>query len=250
MTAVRGPVTGPVLGDPAPGDPTLGAKVLDNPVWASLTGRHAHLAERHGLAARYQPDVAPFVALQDATDPRAWTDLADLLGPGATIVVTSPVLDVPAGWQAVERGEGVQLVDTHVEAGPPDADVVRLTAADVPELLDLTARTAPGPFLPRTVELGTYLGIRREGRLVAMAGERLQPPGWVEISAVCTDPAHRGQGLASRLVRAVVHGIRERGEHPFMHAAATNTNAIRLYEALGFTLRRRTTFAAVRTPDA
>ena len=242
MTAVRGPAAGPVT------DPVLGDPVLDNPVWASLTGRHAHLAERHGLAARYQPDVAPFVALQDAADPRAWTDLADLLGPGVTVVVTSPVLDVPAGWQAVERGEGVQLVDTHLQAGPPGADVVRLTAADVPDLLDLTARTAPGPFLPRTVELGGYLGIHRDGRLVAMAGRRLQPPGWTEISSVCTDPEYRGQGLATRLVRAVAHGIRLQGDEPFLHAAASNTRAVRLYLSIGFTLRRRTAFVFARTP--
>ena len=86
-----------------------------------------------------------------------------------------------------------------------------LGAADVPEMLDLVERTQPGPFLARTVELGTYLGIRRDGRLVAMAGERLHPPGFTEISAVCTDAAYRGQGLATRLVRAVAAGIRRRG---------------------------------------
>jgi predicted GNAT family acetyltransferase len=116
----------------------------------------------------------------------------------------------------------------------------------VPEILDLVARTEPGPYLPRTVEMGTYLGIRHDGRLVALAGERLHPPGWTEISAVCTDPDHRGRGLATRLVRAVAAGIRERGDHPFLHAAATNTTAIRLYESIGFTLRARTVFSLVR----
>jgi predicted GNAT family acetyltransferase len=81
-----------------------------------------------------------------------------------------------------------------------------------------------------------------------MAGERLHPPGWTEISAVCTDDAHRGQGLGTRLILAVAHGIRERGETPFLHAAADNTSAIRLYEALGFRLRRRATFLAARVP--
>jgi len=113
----------------------------------------------------------------------------------------------------------------------------------------LIARTQPGPFLPRTIEMGTYLGIRREGALVAMAGERLHPPGWTEISAVCTDPAVRGQGLATRLILAVAHGIRERGETPFLHTGARNTNAIRLYESLGFRLRRRTAFLAARVPE-
>jgi predicted GNAT family acetyltransferase len=112
----------------------------------------------------------------------------------------------------------------------------------VPEILELIACTEPGPFLPRTIELGTYLGIRRDGILVAMAGERQHPPGWTEISAVCTHGAYRGRGLATRLVRAVAAGIRERGETPFLHAIATTTNAIRLYESIGFTLRRRTAF--------
>jgi ribosomal protein S18 acetylase RimI-like enzyme len=226
----------------------IGAPVLDNPAWASLTGHHAHLAERHGLAARYLPDVSPFVAVARPPGVQVWHDLHALLGPAAVAVVTAPAIDVPAGWTAVEKGEGVQLVDTSLVAAP-DGEAVRLGAGDVPEMLDLVARTQPGPFLPRTIELGTYLGIRRDGRLVAMAGERLHPPGWTEISAICTDPEHRGRGLATRLVRAVAHGIRERGEQPFLHSAATNVSAIRLYESIGFTLRRRTTFAAVRTPE-
>ncbi len=131
-------------------------------------------------------------------------------------------------------------------AAAPDPEAVPLGARDVPEMLDLVARTEPGPFRPRTVELGTYLGIRYRGRLVAMAGERLRPPGWSEISAVCTDPDFRGRGLAGRLIRAVAAVIRERGETPFLHAVASNTDAIRLYERLGFTLRRTTAFVAAR----
>ena len=133
-------------------------------------------------------------------------------------------------------------------AAAPDEEAVRLGPADVPEMLALVERTQPGPFLPRTVEMGTYLGIRRDGALVAMAGERLRPPGWTEISAVCTDPAFRGAGLATRLVLAVAHGIRERGETPFLHTAAANTTATRLYESLGFRLRRTTRFMAARVP--
>jgi ribosomal protein S18 acetylase RimI-like enzyme len=142
---------------------------------------------------------------------------------------------------------GVQLVDNGV-AATHDDEAVLLEPRDVPEMLELVGRTKPGPFLPRTIELGTYLGIRRGGSLIAMAGERLHPPGWTEISAVCTDPAFRGQGLAARLVLAVAAGIRARNETPFLHAAAENVTAIRLYESLGFTLRRRTSFLAVKVP--
>ncbi|OPG07523.1 GNAT family N-acetyltransferase [Microbispora sp. GKU 823] len=221
--------------------------LLDNPAWASLTGPHAHFAERYGNAARYPDDVSPFFALPDEPGPADWSDLAALAGPGATVPVTGAAAAVPDGWEVVSNGAGVQLVGDDVVPAPDD-EAVRLETADVPEMLDLVARTQPGPFRPRTIEMGTYLGIRRGGALVAMAGERLHPPGWTEISAVCTDPAFRRQGLASRLVLAVAAGIRARGETPFMHAAASNTTAIRVYEALGFRLRRRTAFVAVRVP--
>ncbi|GAA3806713.1 GNAT family N-acetyltransferase [Streptomyces coacervatus] len=222
--------------------------ILDNPAWAALTGPHAHFAERVGRAARYPADVAPFYAVSDLDDLRAWADLASLVGPGGTASVRG-VTEAPAGWEVVRTGHGVQLVDTGLRA-EHDPEAVRLGPDDVPEILDLVARTEPGPYLSRTVEMGIYLGIRHQGRLIALAGERLHPPGWTEISAVCTDPDHRGRGLATRLVRAVAAGIKERGEQPFMHARATNANAIRLYESIGFTLRRRTVFSLVRRTEA
>jgi ribosomal protein S18 acetylase RimI-like enzyme len=197
---------------------------------------------------RYPVDVSPWLALPDEPDARDWADLAALAGPGAEIPLAGYGGEVPDGWEITFRIDGVQLVDDGLAAAP-DTEAVRLGPADVPEMLDLVARTRPGPFLPRTVELGTYLGIRRAGALIAMAGERLHPPGFTEISAVCTDPAFRGEGLATRLILAVAHGIRERGETPFLHASAQNTGAIRLYESLGFRLRRRTAFLAARAPE-
>ncbi|MDC2954835.1 GNAT family N-acetyltransferase [Streptomyces gilvifuscus] len=222
--------------------------VLDNPALASLTGPHARFAERRGRVLRYPVDVSPWLALPDEPDAADWADLAALAGPGAEVPLNGYCPEVPADWEVVFHVEGVQLVDDGLPAAP-DAEAVPLGPADVPEMLDLVARTRPGPFLPRTVELGTYLGIRRNGALVAMAGERLRPPGWTEISAVCTDPAFRGEGLATRLILAVAHGIRERGETPFLHTSARNTDAIRLYEALGFRLRRTTAFLAARAPE-
>ncbi|WP_280365852.1 GNAT family N-acetyltransferase [Nocardia wallacei] len=116
------------------------------------------------------------------------------------------------------------------------------------DFLALIARTQPGPYAPRTIEMGAYLGLRVDGRLVAMAGERLHPPGWTEISAVCTDAEFRGRGIGSRLVRAVGARIRARGETPFLHALARNTTAIGLYETLGFTLRQRSALTLVQAP--
>ncbi|MFD0886305.1 GNAT family N-acetyltransferase [Streptosporangium algeriense] len=221
---------------------------LDVPARSSLNGPHAHFAERRGNVLRYPADVTTFTALPEEPDATDWEDIATLVGPGELVPLNGVRTPPPDGWKVVMRLAGVQLVDDGVRAAPYE-EAVRLEKKDVPEMLDLVERTKPGPFLTRTIELGTYLGVRRNGALVAMAGERLHPPGWTEISAVCTDEAFRGQGLATRLVLAVAHGIRSRGERPFLHAAADNTNAIRLYESLGFRLRRRTTFLAVRVPD-
>jgi ribosomal protein S18 acetylase RimI-like enzyme len=222
-------------------------RVLDNPVWAALTGPHAHLAERHGQTARYPTDVSPFVAMSDDHDDRVWSELARLVGPGGSVLLAGGAATPPPDWETVMQLPGVQLTGSTVDGvGEPAAE--RLTPGAIPEMLDLVERTRPGPFLPRTIEMGTYLGIRRHGRLVAMAGERLRPPGWTEISAVCTDPAHRGEGLATRLILAVVAGIRARGETPFLHAAADNTGALRLYRTLGFRLRRQVIFHLVRVP--
>ncbi|KMO98657.1 GNAT family N-acetyltransferase [Streptomyces roseus] len=223
--------------------------VLDNPVWAALTGPSSALAETgpRGLAARYAAEISPFAALADPQDPASWADLAALAGPGTTVWITG-LPTPPPGWTTEHAIPGVQLDGGAVRAEAA-AEAVLLGPAEVPEMLELVALTKPGPFARRTVELGTYLGIRHEGRLVAMAGERMRPPGWSEISAVCTHPDHRGRGLASRLIRAVAAGIRERGDRPFLHAAADNTGAIALYESMGFTLRRRPVFMGVRTPD-
>jgi len=220
---------------------------LDNPAFAALTGPHARFAERRGNALRYPVDVSPFIALPTQASPADWDDLAVLAGPGAIVPLAGETGSPPSGWELVMSGEAVQLVDEGV-AAVEDPEAVRLGPADVPEMLALVAAAKPGPFGPRTVELGTYLGIRRGGALVAMAGERLRPPGWTEISAVCTDAAYRGQGLATRLVRTVAAGILARGETPFLHAAADNVNAIRLYLALGFRQRQGLTFAAWRVP--
>ncbi|MFF4010266.1 GNAT family N-acetyltransferase [Streptomyces sp. NPDC001717] len=224
------------------------AEVLDNPVWAALTGPHRAFAEYGpaGLAARYAQDASPFAALADPADPRAWADLAALAGPDEGVWVTG-LLTPPPGWETVMTIPGVQMDGRAVRAeAAPGA--VRLGRGDVPEMLELVELTRPGPFMDRTVELGTYLGIRQEGRLVAMAGERMRPTGWSEISAVCTHPEFRGRGLAAGLIRAVAAAARERGDVPFLHAAAENTGAVRLYESMGFTLRRRPDFVGLRTP--
>ena len=222
--------------------------VLDNPAWHSLAGPHASFAIGDDLVRQYPADVAPFVAVRTWEDPRAWDALAELVGPGAEIGLSSTDELPPAGWEILGRGDGVQLVQTDALSPRPFDEPIELGPADVPEMLGLVERNQPGPFRPRTYELGRYIGIRRDGKLIAMAGERLHPEGWTEISAVATDAEHRGQGLASRLVLDIAFHIQERGDRALLHAAATNVGAIAVYERLGFTLRRHTTFSFVRTP--
>ncbi|MFC8102915.1 GNAT family N-acetyltransferase [Streptomyces sp. NPDC057363] len=228
-------------------------QVLDDPVGQSLGGRHAHLARRLGRAATYLTDVATFSAVSTDPDAKDWADLAELLGPGAFADMFSCPALPPSDWEPVFRLEGRQMI--WPGGGLPDrpgsesdARVVELDADSVPEMLDLVARTQPGPFWPRTRELGTYLGVRVDGTLVAMAGERLRPPGWAEISAVCTAPDARGQGHAARLVGALTARVLARGERPFLHVAEVNTGALALYERLGFKTRRQVTFQGFRTP--
>jgi GNAT superfamily N-acetyltransferase len=218
--------------------------LLDNPAYASLGGAHAWLAQSSGRARRYLPDVAPFLALPIPHSPQDWHDAADLVPPGTLVAGRYGADEPPDGWRAVQAFDLVQMIEQRV-VGADCAEAIPLAAADVPEMLELVAQTEPGPFLSRTIELGDYLGIRRDGVLVAMAGERFRPGGWTEISAVCTRPDHRGQGLASQLVGALIASIQRRFERVFLHVMNTNTGAIRLYEELGFSVRQEVTLSVV-----
>jgi ribosomal protein S18 acetylase RimI-like enzyme len=229
--------------------------VLDNAVWHALHGPHrdfAHVAE-NGKAARYPTDVAFFGALPDEAGPDAWAALAQLIGPGkATSLFRDEVTPAP-GWEVLMEIPTVQMVldggpaASLSVAEPPFAD---LAPADVDEMMALVELTRPGPFRPRTIELGRYVGARHEGALIAMAGERLHLDGYSEISAVCTHPDHRGRGLGAGLTMAIADHIAARGETPMLHAASFNVNAIRIYERLGFKVRRNVAAVVLRAPEA
>ncbi|WP_224387970.1 GNAT family N-acetyltransferase [Pseudonocardia sp. ICBG1293] len=232
---------------------------LADPVTSALRGRLRGFGAVRGAAVRFDPQVSPFGALPLDRDGRGsagdWADLAALCVPGGEVVVVRAgdgPPRIPAGWDLLRAFPGVQM-DGSAVAGATADDVVELGPADRAEMAELTARTRPGPWLARTAELGRYLGVRHEGRLVAMAGERMRlggpgAAGATEISAVCTDPLFRGRGLARRLVDAVAAGIVARGERPILHAAADNHGAVRLYRAMGFTVSRAMRFDLLRVP--
>ena len=221
---------------------------LDNPVWHALTGPQATVADGRAPALRYALDVAPFCALPDAPDAGAWAALAQLVGPARTAALVRHVGAVPQGWSEVLRVPCVQMVATAAVEAAPAPGAVALGDDDVAEMQALVDTTRPGPFLARTIVLGEYVGVRIGGALAAMAGERMRPPGYGEISSVCTDPAHRGRGLASMLVRDLVGRIRARGDTPMLHVVTTNTAAISLYAAMGFAMRREIDVVVVRAP--
>ena len=211
---------------------------LDRPVWNSLTGRWGPMALRAGAALRLSPEFGPFVATPDLTAD-SLRDLTEF-DPGETgldLVEHVPV-EAPAGLAIALQAGLVQMTARAILGGEAGFEVVPLGEADAPEMLALAQLTRPGPFAARTQALGGFIGVKSGGRLIAMAGQRMQPDGFCEVSGVCTHPDHRGRGYASGLMRIVARGILERGETPFLHVFETNADAIALYESLGFGVRR------------
>ncbi|MGA8212935.1 MAG: GNAT family N-acetyltransferase [Candidatus Sulfotelmatobacter sp.] len=227
---------------------------LDNVIWKALTTRQAEFAESFNQGRRFIPEVSPLGAFREPTR-EGYESLEGLVGTGRTIGL---FLEAPyqprAGWSFVAGAPMPEMVcegaDTPFSrsssSSSRDPEIVELSAADVPGMMELTALTKPGPFNKRTHELGTYLGIRREGKLVAMAGERLKVPGYTEVSAVCTHPEQTGQGYARILMIEVMQRIRSRGETPFLHVREDNVRAIELYQRLGFGRRVLLHFAVLR----
>jgi predicted GNAT family acetyltransferase len=222
---------------------------LDNPIWKALTTRHAHVARGGSLARRYDAAIGPLSGVREQS-PEAYAELARLISaddPAFLFLDTQPRL--PAGWRMLAQEPLGQMICRGEPKHPTsEHPIVAMTAGDVPEMLALTALTEPGPFRQRTWELGGFLGIRIDGRLAAMGGQRLAMPGFTEVSAVCTHPDFRRMGLAQALVAAVARGIRARGETPFLTVRLTLPGAIKVYESTGFEMRRSIELAVVLPP--
>jgi predicted GNAT family acetyltransferase len=219
---------------------------LDRAVWAALTTRQADLALAEGPARRLAPDYGLFAAAADASEEslRALAALVRAHGEAALFEA-----DPPRALDGVTITEGDPVSQMTAEAPAPqspDFEVVALGDADAGEMHALATLTKPGPFFRRTHRLGDFVGVRIDGRLAAMAGERLRLPGYTEVSAVCTHPDFRGRGYAAGLMSVVTQAIVARGELPFLHVYDRNENAIRLYENLGWRRRRAVTVSFVQ----
>ena len=224
--------------------------VLDDVAWHALTGPHADLAltSRDGRARRYADEIAPFCGVK-RLDHDGWSALAELVGrDGVAVFLRGEVEAAPAGWTELLREPATQYVAGTLTRPEPEVsrEVVELTASDSPDMVALAAATEPGPFGPNSHLTGRWFGIRRDGRLVAMAGERIRVEGFGEVSGVCVDPSVRGQGLGAVVTLAAAHGIQERGDRAMLHVRDGNEGAHRLYRRIGFDTRRFVTVAVLR----
>jgi ribosomal protein S18 acetylase RimI-like enzyme len=222
--------------------------------WHALRGPQAGLGRdaADGAARCYRWEIAPFSAVE-RTDAEGWAALCELVEPGrVAILFRDEVGEAPAGWTELHREDTTQYIADDL-APPPQArigEIVELGAGDVGDMLALTAATQPGPFSAETHRTGRYFGIRRDGHLVAMAGERMRVDGWGEVSAVCVDPSCRGEGLGAALTLAAARAIIDRGDRPMLHVRRGNDPAHRLYLELGFEVRRQVTVGVFRRTPA
>jgi ribosomal protein S18 acetylase RimI-like enzyme len=209
-------------------------RLLDNIIWHSLTGRQQSLAVGTGEVRRYASGYSPILAFADPSlaklsDLRPWCEVgeqiycADWSGPP------------PPDWTIVREAPMLRMLwDGAAPDTDPAAHATPLGPEHAAEALELAILTRPGPFAIRTIEMGDYFGYFDEGRLVAMAGERMWAGSYREISGVCTHPDYQGRGMARQLTLKLVHRELLRGETPFLHVVSSNTGAIRLYRKMGF----------------
>lgn len=222
---------------------------LDRPVWTALTTRHAALSEGGDGARRFVGDVSPLAGLQDESED-SLAALAALTRPEEPLVVgQAHPIPCPRGLNETLRAVALQMEyrGAAAPAASPAVGWVKvepLGLDDADAMVALANATQPGPYGRGSQRMGAFWGVKRDGRLVAMAGERMKQPGFSEVSGVCAAPEMRGQGLGRALSATVISAILARGETPYLHVFATNEAAIRLYESLGFVLRSELHVAA------
>jgi ribosomal protein S18 acetylase RimI-like enzyme len=216
----------------------MALQALDNPIWQSLLTCHRDFAVGNEQVKRYPSAIGPFIAVPTAENV-AEPYLSRIVAAGETLYFVGVAPQLSAEWQLTEHGPIVQMLcPSRIELAENDVEISILSDPDIPAMMELTALVYPEYFRARTAELGAYLGIYLNGRLAAMAGERMHLTGYQEISAVCTHPDFTGRGYAAILVSRLVNAILERNEVPFLHVSRNNERAKSLYERLGFIARR------------
>ena len=223
--------------------------ILEREIWNLLTGRQAHLALGGAAAKRIDPRYGPFAAMRD-TSPEAQAELATLIDgrQGELWLVETKPVPSPLGLQVLRTGQLLQMVAEEVPdpAETENAEVVPLTEEHATAMRELALATKPGPWAELTHRYGPFYGIFRDGRLAAMAGERMLPgDGVAEVSGVCTWPEFQGQGMGGQLTRHVMAKLRQRGDRPYLHTYANNPAAIGLYRKLGFREHREMTLTVL-----
>jgi predicted GNAT family acetyltransferase len=228
----------------------MGMELLDRPVWSALMTGWAAFAEGDARAWRLQRDYGKFGVPADHSEESLAALAALVPGDGELWAVDSHACPAPPGTRLMGLPEPVvQMVCERPTPAPPtEFDIIDLSEDDVPAMFGLATLTRPGPYVRHTNRLGDFVGVKQDGRLIAMVGERMRMPGLAEVSGVCTHPDHRGRGYAAALMRVVMARMVAKGETPFLHANATNKGAIAVYERLGFR-HRATMTASVRARD-
>ncbi|WCT73024.1 GNAT family N-acetyltransferase [Sphingomonas naphthae] len=224
-----------------------GLSPLDRPIWSALTSGWAHLAEGDARALRLDPAYGPFAATPDRSE-AALAALPALIPPGGALWLVDDLALAPPPGTIVTRSAGLlQMVAETPAPADPDFQPEPLTEADAPAMRALAHLTVPGPFHDLTHRLSPFVGVKQDGRLIAMAGERMRMDGLSEVSGICTHPDARGRGLARALTAFIANRIAARGETPFLHCYPGNAAAVALYERLGFVARRELVLTILAT---
>jgi len=217
--------------------------VLDNPAWHALATNNNSLAHGNEHVKYFAKEVSPFFGLEvnSAENFQVLYDIVPHNGP--VLFVTTSQTELPAQWKVSRFISGIQMVH-HGEAtaGATQTELMTLADDHIPQMLHLTKLTNPGPFAERTIDFGHYQGVFDGDKLVAMAGQRLHPGNYAEISAVCTHPDYLGRGYARQLLLQQVQRIKTNGETPFLHVRDDNERAINVYKSLGFETRTQIYF--------
>jgi len=209
-------------------------RLLDNIMWNALSGPHAKYACGTAAAKRYAVGFSPLIGFADAGAPN-FAGLDAHCRPGEQFYCAGWSGAAPAGWRIEAETTLLKMVWEAATPGADEArDAIALGPQHVEQALALAALTKPGPFGPRTIELGEYFGCFDGGRLVAMAGERMLAGTLREVSGVCTHPDFQGRGLARRLMLKLIRRQKLRGETPFLHVMSDNIGARELYRRMGF----------------